>query len=213
MTNHRSNQEWLDHLRGLQGDIAQERAHRELGHYLHKVAYNYLLKRQVDVPLLFDLEGIDLSEWAQDGVQDVLEKLSRNDFALLEQYRGDGRFLAWTALIVRNHIAGQLRHSQYSKRRMGLDEVLFVPTEDVGPTRSVVLQEIIRMLQDCLSKLPKHMSFVLVECIAKQRRSKEVAEEMARTENAVNLLVMRAKQRVRTCLQVKGIGPDVLDLF
>lgn len=213
MTNHRSNQDWLEHLRGLAGVHRQHQAHLDLGHYLHTVGFNYLLKRQLDVPALYDSDRNDLAKFAQDSVQDVLEKLSRNNFALLDQYREEGRFLAWTALITRNHIAGQLRLSHFSKRMLDLDEALFIPTETISPTNRVVIEEVLLVLQGCVSQLPAHMSFALTECMVKQRRSKDVAREMERTENAVNLLVMRAKQRVRTCLESKGIGPDVLNFF
>ena len=213
MTNYRSNRDWLDQLRGLAGAEKQHKAHLDLGHYLHTVGFNYLLKRQLDVPALYDHDRSDLSRFAQDSVQDVLEKLARDDFALLDQYREEGRFLAWTALITRNHIAGQLRLVQFSKRMLDLEEALFIPAESISPTNRIVIEEVIITLQECVSQLPEHMSFALIECILKQRRSKEVALEMGRTENAVNLLVMRAKQRVSICLQSKGIGPDVLKFF
>ncbi len=213
MTQPRSNEEWLADLRGQRGSAVQQQAHLELGTYLYKVAYNYLLKRQNDVARLTTLAWEDLTELAQDYVQDVLIKLCENDFARLDQYRGEGRFLAWTALIIRNHSAGILRRPPFTKGVTPMDDMLNHPTTELPHATRLTLQEVGAVLQVCIDALAEARREALVGCVIEGERTKVVAERLQRTVNAVDQLVMHAKRQVKACLRGKGIGPEVLGLW
>lgn len=82
----RSNQDWVQELCGDRGDDAQRLAHQDLARYLYVEAYNYLRLRQADLYRLADFAAEELAALAQDFVQETLEKLARDDFALLGRY-------------------------------------------------------------------------------------------------------------------------------
>ncbi|MCB0184491.1 MAG: RNA polymerase sigma factor [Caldilineaceae bacterium] len=209
----RSNQLWLDELRGDCGYDRQRQAYLDLANYLYRVAYNYLLKRQNDVPLLATQLGTELAALAQDSVQETLAKIAANHAALLDQYAGRGRFLGWMALIIRNHIAGFLRRSPYTREVSPPADMTNFVIEETSTLNRLTLAEIGAELQDCLDALPNPRREALLRCILHGERSKVVASELNRSANAVDQLVMHAKRQVRGCLQQKGIGPEVLGLF
>ena len=79
----RNNQAWVEELRGDCGSERQSDAHRDLANYLYVVAYNYLRLRQADLRALADFAPDETATLAQDFVQETLEKLARNEFAVL----------------------------------------------------------------------------------------------------------------------------------
>ena len=112
----RNNQAWVEELRGDCGSERQSDAHRELANYLYVVAYNYLRLRQADLRALADFAPEEVAALAQDFVQETLEKLARNEFALLASFSGAGKFTSWAAQIVRNQAAMELRKSYWTRR-------------------------------------------------------------------------------------------------
>ena len=209
----RTNQEWLDAMRGQQGSAAQKAAYLDLANYLYKTAFNYLLKRQNDVALLAEQPSHAVAALAQDYVQDILLKLWANESALLNQYQGKGRFLGWAALIIRNHVAGLLRRPPYTREVLPPAELVDYTDGALPYATQIAREEIGISLQACLDALPDLRREVLISCILHGERSKVVAARIHRTVNAVDQLVWHAKRQVRECLQQKGIGPEVLALF
>lgn len=213
MNQRRTNQEWLDALRGQQGSAAQKAAYLDLANYLYKTAFNYLLKRQNDVALLAEQPGNAVAALAQDCVQDTLLKLWANECALLDQYQEKGRFLGWAALIIRNHVAGLLRRPPYSREVLPPADLVNYADGAQPYAAQISSQEVGECLQACLDALPDLRREVLISCILHDERSKVVAARLQRTVNAVDQLVWHAKRQVRECLEQKGIGPEVLALF
>jgi len=209
----RTNQLWLDELRGSCGLARQKKAYLDLANYLYKVAYNYLLKRQSDIPLLSTQMSTELAALAQDSAQDVLMKISANNGKLLEQYQERGRFLGWMALIIRNHVAGYLRRPPYNREVPQSAEMGNIAKDELPFENRATLEEIGVELQKCLDALPVTRREALIRCILLGERSKVVATQLNRTVNAIDQLVWHAKRQVRECLHQKGIGADVLNLF
>ena len=209
----RSNQQWLDQLRGQDGWDSQQQAHLNLANYLYIVAYNYLLKRQPDVGGLAEYERQEIAAMAQDYVQDVMENIARADFALLSKYHGAGAFTAWAAVVLRNHIAGALRTSAFTRKSVNLDSLQSLPTEASDAATNLGRAEVIAALQDCLAQLSHHYRISLVRCIGEGEAAQSVADALQKSAGAINLLVMRAKRQVKTCLARKGYGPEALGML
>jgi RNA polymerase sigma factor (sigma-70 family) len=202
------NQDWLEMLRGERGLEYQEDAHNRLGQYLFKVGYNYLLKRRTDVASLQHLALAELTEHASDFVQDVLEKLAKDQFALLQKYRGEGRFLAWAAIILRNHIADRLslvRNRYFVADPDEIDRGIGTDSPDVA-----VRGELVGAMFECLNQLSDEARMVLIDRLAYGTPSKVVAARSNTTGNAIDQLVKRSKAKVRKCLEGKGFGPNDL---
>ncbi len=223
----RSSEEWVRELCGDRGQEPQQLAYQELANYLYVVAYNYLRLRQADLRALADFAADDVAALAQDFVQETLEKLARNDFALLAMYSGAGKFTSWAAQIVRNQAAMELRKS-YWTRRTPLQPITdseetpaqSSPTQDfadpsgkVDPVQRAQQQQVQDVLQRCLARLPERNRLAIVSCIADDMRAESVAQTLNTTANAVYLLIARGKRQLKDCLQNAGLARDVLSLF
>lgn len=222
----RSNADWIRDLRGAGGHAAQRQAHEDLARYLYVVAYNYLRLRQADLAALAELAAEDLAALAQDFVQDTLEKLARDNFRLLDRYRGDGRFTSWAAQIVRNQAAMELRKSYWTRREIlpepGVgsesDEAVLTaraetPPPGAHPEQAAAQAHVGMVLQSCLERLPERNRLAITRCIAEEARADEVAAALQTTANAIYLLITRGKRQLKECLQRAGITSDVLSVF
>ena len=223
----RSNEDWVRELHGDRGQEPQQIACQELANYLYVVAYNYLRLRQADLRALADFAPEEMAALAQDFVQETLEALARNDFALLAKYRGAGKFTSWAAQIVRNQAAMELRKSYWTRRtplqasddseeaseQPSLTQDFVDTSGQVDPAQQAQQQQVQDILQRCLAKLPERNRLAIVSCIADDVRAELVAQTLNTTANAVYLLIARGKRQLKECLQHAGLSRDVLSIF
>ena len=223
----RNNQAWVEELRGDCGSERQRDAHLDLANYLYVVAYNYLRLRQADLRALADFAPEETAALAQDFVQETLEKLARNEFALLASFSGAGKFTSWAAQIVRNQAAMELRKSYWTRRtalpvgedseesseQPWLAQTLTDTSVGVDPARRAQQQQVQEILQHCLAGLPERNRLAIVNCIADDVRAESVAQTLNTTANAVYLLIARGKRQLKECLQRAGLSRDVLSIF
>lgn len=104
----RTNQQWLDELSGRCPRTVQQQAHEELARHLCRVAFTYLKQHRSQVLLLHGWTGAELALLARGFVQKQLELLARHDFALLTDFNGQGRFLAWSTQLLYRTMAAKL---------------------------------------------------------------------------------------------------------
>jgi RNA polymerase sigma-70 factor (ECF subfamily) len=218
----RSNTDWIRGLSGAEGTDAQRLAHEDLANYLYVVAYNYLRLRQDSLPSLTAFAPEELAALAQDFVQETLEKLARNHFALLGQFRCDGRFTSWAAQIIRNQAAMELRRPYWTRRlelpqdqengdRLAAPQAHAAPKTD--PEQAAQRAQVTSIVEACLDHLPARCRLAIVGCIAEESRADAVAQTLNTTANAVYLLIARGKRQLRECLQRAGLTREVLRLF
>jgi RNA polymerase sigma-70 factor (ECF subfamily) len=223
----RSNHDWVQALRGDCGDDAQRSAHQDLARYLYVVAYNYLRLRQADLYRLADFAAEELAALAEDFVQETLEKLARDGFALLGRYNAAGNFTSWAAQIVRNQAAMELRKS-YWTRRSPLPQVgdsddngaeparaaeLADPSGDVDPARQAQQQQVRDLVQRCVDRLPERYRVAVLNCLGDDVSADAVARALGTTANAVYLIIQRAKRQLRGCLEQSGLDRSALAVF
>ena len=221
----RSNQDWLDELSGKRGPDEQVLAHQDLAGYLYTVVYNYLLKRQEDMELLATFAPGELAALAEDFVQETLERLARNNHALLGQFRGAGHFTSWAAQIVRHQAGGELKKAYWRRREpvaaAGSPAAaawsptfeFTVASDALSPETLAIQQQAAEILQTSLTRLQDRERLALWGCIAEGRQAQFVAEALDTTANAVHLLVFRAKRKLRKYLEEAGLTPDILETF
>ncbi|MGB0386230.1 MAG: hypothetical protein ACPGWR_15585 [Ardenticatenaceae bacterium] len=103
----RNDQDWVEELRGERGGRLQKQAHQELAAYLYRIVYHYLVGRQSQHHpyMLISFTPLQLAALAQKFVQQTLEKVACNDFALLDQFEGEGSFTSWAAAIAARDVA------------------------------------------------------------------------------------------------------------
>lgn len=223
----RTNQAWVDELRGARGGDAQRQAHEDLARYLYVVAFNYLRLRQADLYRLADLAAEEMAALAQDFVQETLEKLARHDFALLASFGAAGNFTSWAAQIVRNQAAMELRKSYWTRRsplpqagareadddQAGLASELADPADEIDPARQAQQLQVRDLLQRCLARLSERYRLAVLNCLGDDVSADAVARALNTTANAVYLIIQRAKRQLRACLEQAGLDRSALAVF
>ncbi len=223
----RSNTDWVRDLRGDGGEHSQRSAHRDLASYLYVVAYNYLRLRQSDLYRLADFAAEEMAALAEDFVQEALEKLARDQFALLGRYNAAGNFTSWAAQIVRNQAAMELRKSYWTRRsplpqagdgqdngaESDLAAELADPAGEVDPARQAQQQAVRDLVQRCIDRLPERYRVAVLNCLGGDVSADIVARALDTTANAVYLIIQRAKRQLRACLEQAGLDRSALAVF
>lgn len=223
----RNNLSWVEELRGDCGGDVQRQAHQDLARYLYVVAFNYLRLRQGDLYRLADLAAEELAALAEDFVQETLEKLTRDDFALLGRYSAGGNFTSWAAQIVRNQAAMELRKSYWTRRgplpqtganddngaETALTVELVDPSPAIDPARRAQQQQVHDLMQRCLAHLSERYRVAVLNCLGDDVAADVVAHALGTTPNAVYLIIQRAKRQLRACLEQSGLDRSALAVF
>jgi|GEM_PF-1022182 len=197
----RTNQEWIDALQNHSGERVQQDAFEELGNYLYVVANNYLIQISSRIPRLQEAEKQEISSLAEDFTHDVIVKLVRDDYAILRQYSGGGKFTVWVAQILINRISAELRRARWSQNvHHDLSEL------DNYKTLAIDLQQLvsIELLNDALDQLQERYRIVLVRCIIEGQPTNQVAKELGISPSAIYLLIHRAKQQISKIFSTEG---------
>jgi len=208
----RTNQEWLDALRGPGRDeaLADLRAFLVRG-----LGYALAGRPGVDDSLLED--------FAQEALLKIL--------AGLDSFRGESRFTTWAQKIAVRVALTELRRHRW--RDVSLDEMTrspdadpsmgsghrFIPEILAEPSAGPEQQAIQRMLLSTLRRI------IATELTDKQRQAlvavrihgmplEEVAREMGTNRNALYKLLHDARQRLKKRMMAEGLSPqDVLAAF
>jgi RNA polymerase sigma-70 factor (ECF subfamily) len=200
----RTNQEWLDDLRGPGRDaaLADLRAFLVRG-----LGYSLASHSDVDDVLI------------EDFVQDALLKILDN----LDTFRGESRFTTWAQKIAVRVAFTELRRHRWRDLSLesltesqGLD---FVPDFMVDPQAPPDQQAVQRLFLESLQRL------ISTELTEKQRQAlvavriqgmplEEVARRMGTNRNALYKLLHDARQRLKSRMEAEGLSPeDVLAAF
>lgn len=210
----RTNQQWVDELVGRLGVVKQRQAHEDLANYLYIVAYNDLKKQASTTAMLCNLAEVELAAHAQDFVQDVLEKLARENFARIHQFRGEGNFTSWAAQIMHRQIIAELRKACWRRQELPPEEQtleeVFLPNghANMNEPEAALNQSYAReALEASLAQLPERYRIALVRRLIDNERAERVAAELKTTVNAVNLLLYRARRQMQENLVHFGLAP------
>lgn len=205
----RTNQEWLDALRGPGRDkaLADLRAFLVRG---LRWADGHGLANQASVT------EADLEDFAQEALLKIL--------AGLDSFRGESRFTTWAQKIAVRVALTELRRHRW--RDVSLDEMTgfpdadpFIPDTLADPSAGPEQQAIQRMLLSTLRRI------IATELTDRQRQAlvaarihgmplEEVARRMGTNRNALYKLLHDARQRLKKRMMAEGLSPqDVLAAF
>lgn len=217
---YRSDEQWVSDLSGKNGDLAQGKAYQDLSKYLYAVVYRYLAKRAVSGHVLATFSPQELGELAEDFVQDVIEKMARNNHALLNQFSGAGSFTSWAAQIAKRTAATELRRPFWTRRkRAGSGEGESLLEENGShseqhteaqnaPEAELEQKELRNAIQDCRDAMSERYRVVYDHLIVELKSAEELADDLGISVNAVYMLVFRVKRSMRKCLSKKGYGSE-----
>ena len=231
----RRDQDWLEELRGQRGYTEQAQAYYDLAAYLYKVVSRYLQHRHMcaNPRFLATFAPQELAALAKDFVQETLEKLTRDDFALLDQFEGKAPFTSWVAVIASRQAAQELRRAHWNRRAslplpqdrndsrpIGQDEHeewqtrFTIESENVSLEKAAMQQDVGLALSECLERLKKNQRLALLGLIVEGVSGEKLAQILNRpSRNAVFLLVRRAKKNMRKCLNKKGWDQELFEIF
>lgn len=200
----RTNQEWLDALRGPGRDEALADLRAILVRGLH-----YALASQLDVD-----EAL-LEDFAQEAILKTL--------AALDSFRGESRFTTWAQKIAVREALTELRRHRW--RDVSLEEITggsdsdFIPTTladpSAGPERQAIQRELLETLGRMISeKLTDTQRTAMTAVYLHKVPLEEVARVMGTNRNALYKLLHDARQRLQQEILAEGFsGQDVLDAF
>lgn len=210
----RSNQNWIDALTGKQGFDNQQTALRDLNIHLHTVAYHQLNKVSSSKAVLSDLTTDELSQIAMDFAQDAIEKIMRDDFALLAKYSRTGTFEAWTARITARIISSELRRPFWVRRKAISKKQEMQQQDDTqSPEQTTLIDEAIQALHNCIAQLSERRRVIFIRSAIEEEAAEELAKEFQSSANAIHILNYRSREKLRQCLKKKGFDKDTLDIF
>jgi RNA polymerase sigma-70 factor (ECF subfamily) len=202
----RTNQEWLDELRGSgQGDALED--------------LRALLVRGLRYALA-DRSGVteaDLEDFGQDALLKIL--------AGLDSFRGESRFTTWAHKIAVNVAFSELRRRRW--RDVSLQDLIaqhedegdFVPAvlTDLAPTpeqrttQQMMLETVQRII---LEELTDRQRTAMVAVMMGGMPLEEVARRMGSNRNALYKLLHDARRRLKKRVLALGMSPqDMLAAF
>lgn len=190
----RTNEEWVADL-GADGPVA-EAALRDLRPVLLR-ALQITLGPRVD-------RGADAL--AEDLVQEALLHVRDR----LDQFRGDARFTTWAQKVAVRIAFSELRRKRWEN--VPLDAVVADPPSTPEPAADAVLEQseavdlVRRLIRDELTDRQR----TALEAVLAGMPIEEVARRMDTNRNALYKLLHDARQRLKTALEDRGLGPDDL---
>lgn len=199
--NGRSNEQWLSALR-MSREVdaaAQQTAIADLSRYMFVVAYNALMKKRSQYSKLSTMDSSTIKALAQDFAQDVMVKLARREFELLDQFAGRGNFTSWVAMIVSNEIASEFRKVRW-QRVQPLTEMhkeAIAGDNGTSPESVAANNSLREAIEDAILTLSPKLRTALIRCVLNEEKATDVATDLGVTTNAVYSAIHRAKRALQ----------------
>lgn len=207
------NKSWTQALKGALGDAQQTLAYERLSSYLYVVAYNCLVHKQINHYHLLMVHDDDLSNMAQDYVQQFMVKMVRDDYALLDKFSGRSKFTTWAAQVINNIIRTDMRKAEWSRCQRLDDHDAYTGAGAPRFEQNLPREQLLDALYQCLEQLPAQSRTVLVRCVMQGESAADVAQDLGRTLQAVYNLANRAKKQLVSLLWHHGVESEDLAFF
>jgi len=201
----RTNQEWLDELRGQDNDQAISDLREVLTRGL-----KYSLSSRIKT----DLEEL-VEDFAQDALLRILDKI--------DTFRGESRFTTWAQKVAVRVAYTELRRQRW--KDISLEDLLpedsidFTPTvladPSPDPEKRATQTMIAEMIRDMIeNELTDRQRTAMMAIMAGGMPLEEVARRMDTNRNALYKLIHDARKRMQERLLSRGMTPqDVLAAF
>ncbi len=203
-TAQRTNEQWMDNLRGPGRDEALTDLRATLVRGL-----GYALASRSDV------DEASLEDFAQEAILKIL--------AGLDSFRGESPFTTWAQKIAVREALTELRRRRW--RDVSLDSITgssdtdFIPVTladpSAGPEQQMMQRTLLETLRRLISEqLTDRQRQAMIAVYLHGMPLEEVARRMGTNRNALYKLLHDARQRLRRQLTREGLSPrDVLEAF
>jgi RNA polymerase sigma-70 factor (ECF subfamily) len=141
---------------------------------------------------------LNSSELAEDAAQEAFMRAYRN----FRKYDNRQPFWRWIATIANNHCIDLLRQQSRTEALFGEEsaEIEQIEAADAPPLGELISQEEAESLNAAVDNLAARYRVPLVLAYFSQLSYDEIAEQLDISRNHVGVLLLRAKQRLRTAL-------------
>ncbi len=161
-----------------------------------RVAYGQLVERYADrlrrlvvSRIGVGLEGVLESE---DAMQEILHRALKAIRSF--EYRSEDSFLHWLGGIAENLIRNTARAKDRAPK---MDQILEIPSKSTSPSMKLRREERFERLQKALADLPEDYRQVIRLSRIEGLKTKDIAERMGRSPDAVKQLVVRALKKLK----------------
>ncbi len=143
---------------------------------------------------------------AEDAAQDIFTKI----FTRLDSFNKDSRFSTWIYAITYNYCIDFIRKNKRSIVNYG-DDSVGVSLPDTDPTDRELMEIELDRLKIGMDRIPLDDREVLLMKYKEDMSIKEICEVLDKSESAVKMKILRAKQRVREACEDMAV--PVLIIF
>jgi RNA polymerase sigma-70 factor (ECF subfamily) len=154
--------------------------------------------------------GPELDDLAQQSADDALVAV----LAKLDVYRGASRFTTWAYKFALLEAGVKMRRRAWHDREVTLDPARWPALADPGasPSRDAQMAELLAAVRDAIDdELTAHQRAVLVAVTINGVPIDVLADRMGTNRGALYKTLHDARRRLRACLAVQGLDPDLHD--
>ncbi|WP_144060188.1 sigma-70 family RNA polymerase sigma factor [Rhodopirellula sallentina] len=139
----------------------------------------------------------------RDSVDEVMQNVSTVLWKKFDELEDPSGFLKWAYVIARFEVLAYRR--RLARDRFVLDEDLIttLAEEYAGDNQSLDIEERIRYLSDCLTRLDGKERHLLIAAYASGTPIKQVAEKNSLPVNRLYKLLGRLRRRLKECVELK----------
>ncbi len=146
---------------------------------------------------------LNANELAEDATQEAFMRAYRN----FRKYKSDQPFWQWIAAIASNHCVDLLRQRKRGEQIFGDEQE---ELDNVAALQTPVLRDLISLeeaahLNQAVARLADKYRIPLVLAYFNQNTYDEIAEQLDISRNHVGVLLLRAKQHLKTELAATGM--------
>jgi RNA polymerase sigma-70 factor (ECF subfamily) len=195
----RTNEEWLDALRGPDQEQALDTLRTILTRGLH-----YALAGRTNV------KEADIQDFAQDALLKILDAL--------DTFRGESQFTTWAQKIAINVSFTELRRQRWKDVSwevitQGVEDSEFIPQSLAdpkdSPEKQAVQNDLLRKLRRIITEeLTEKQREVLVAVQIHGMPLQEVARRMNTNRNALYKVMHDARQRLKERMEAEGLSAE-----
>jgi RNA polymerase sigma-70 factor (ECF subfamily) len=131
--------------------------------------------------------------------RDILQETNLKIFKQADSYNPQKPFIAWAKTIAVYEVMTWRKKCQ--RGRLVFDDDVFKTLLAQADEESIDTEQTYARLDECIRKLPDTLRQAIEERYLKGFSVQETAKHLERSDNAVSLLLMRARQLLADCVQ------------
>lgn len=172
-------------------------------------AFVVLVDRYKDLVFTLALRMLKNREEAEEVAQDTFIKV----FKSLSKFKGDSKFSTWIYRITYNSCLDVLKKYKQEKSAVILDEFTEHQLVTLDNAFDALAEKEQRQaIDDCLDRLPKEDSFLLILYYFEEQSLDEISKILGLTANNVKVKLFRGRKKLASLLKEK-LEPEIIENY